>query len=197
VRDRSTDTPIRIWVPGCSTGEEVYSIAISLLESLDGVAGNPQIQIYGTDLRDSAVDDARAGTYLENIVSDVSPERLDRFFTRGNGQLQVSKAVRDLCVFARHDLIRDPPFSRLDLISCRNVLIYLEAAVQRRVMANFHYALNPGGLLVMGSSETIVASADLFLPVHREQRVYAPQAAAARTIPRPGRDEEDTASSTT
>jgi two-component system CheB/CheR fusion protein len=186
VRDRSTDAPIRIWVPGCSTGEEVYSIAISLLESLDGTAGNPQIQIYGTDLRDIAVEEARAGSYLENIVSDVSPERLDRFFTRGNGHLQVSKTVRDLCVFARHDLIRDPPFSRLDLISCRNVLIYLEAPVQRRVMANFHYALNPGGLLVLGSSETIVASADLFLPVHREQRIYAPQAGAARTIPRAG-----------
>lgn len=186
VRDRPTDAPIRIWVPGCSTGEEAYSIAISLLESLDGLPSNPQIQVYGTDLRDGAVEEARAGTYLENIVSDVSPERLERFFTKLEGQFQVSKTVRDLCVFARHDLIRDPPFSRLDLISCRNVLIYLEAPVQRRVMANFHYALKPEGLLVLGSSETVVASADLFQPVHREQRIYTPQAAITQAVLGPG-----------
>ncbi|HJX29608.1 MAG TPA: chemotaxis protein CheB [Thermoanaerobaculia bacterium] len=186
VRDRPTDAPIRIWVPGCSTGEEAYSIAICLLESLDGLPSNPQIQIYGTDLRDSAVEEARAGIYLENIVADVSAERLERFFAKGQGQFQVSKSVRDLCVFARHDLIRDPPFSHLDLISCRNVLIYLEAPVQRRVMANFHYALNSKGLLVLGSSETIVASPDLFLAVQREHRIYEPQATVAQAVHGPG-----------
>jgi two-component system CheB/CheR fusion protein len=186
VRDRPTDSPIRIWVPGCSTGEEAYSIAICLLECLDSQPSNPQIQIYGTDLRESAVEEARTGIYLENIVTDISPERLERFFVKGQGQLQVSKTVRDLCVFARHDLIRDPPFSHLDLISCRNVLIYLEAPVQRRVMANFHYALKPHGLLVLGSSETIVASSDLFLPVQREHRIYEPQTTVSHAVPGPG-----------
>ena len=182
LRDRAADAPVRVWVPGCSTGEEAYSIAICLLESLDDVAAGPPIQIFGTDVRDGAVDKARAGIYLENIASDVSPERLARFFVRVDGTFQVSKTVRDLCVFARHDLIRDPPFSHLDLISCRNVLIYLEPGVQRRVMANFRYALKPAGFLVLGSSETIVASSDLFVPVDREHRVFAP----SETVPRAG-----------
>jgi two-component system CheB/CheR fusion protein len=186
LQGRTPEAPVRIWVPGCSTGEEVYSIAICLLEILDGLAAAPTLQIFGTDLRESAVEKARAGIYLENIAADVTPERLGRFFARENGHFQVSKKVRNLCVFARHDLIRDPPFSRLDLISCRNVLIYLEPGVQRRVMANFHYALNPGGLLVLGSSETVIASADLFRPVNREHKVYAAQEAVAHTVPGPG-----------
>ncbi|HTG32012.1 MAG TPA: chemotaxis protein CheB [Thermoanaerobaculia bacterium] len=181
LRDRAADAPVRVWVPGCSTGEEAYSIAICLLESLDDLAASPPIQIFGTDVRDGAVDKARAGIYLENIASDVSPERLARFFAKVDGTFQVSKTVRDLCVFARHDLIRDPPFSHLDFISCRNVLIYLEPGVQRRVMANFRYALNPTGFLVLGSSETIVASSDLFLPVDREHKVFAPIGTVART----------------
>ncbi len=170
LQDRPADAPFRVWVPGCSTGEEVYSIAICLLESFDGLNGGPPIQIFGTDIRDGAVETARAGTYLENIAADVSPERLARFFAKADGHYQVIKAIRDVCVFARHDLIRDPPFSRLDLISCRNVLIYLEPVVQRRVMANFHYALNPKGVLVLGSSETAGGSSDLFLPVDASTR---------------------------
>jgi two-component system, chemotaxis family, CheB/CheR fusion protein len=186
LRDRAADAPVRVWVPGCSTGEEAYSIAICLLESLDDVAAGPPVQIFGTDVRDGAVDKARAGVYLENIASDVSPERLARFFAKVDGTFQVSKTVRDLCVFARHDLIRDPPFSHLDLVSCRNVLIYLEPGVQRRVMANFRYALKPTGFLVLGSSETIVASSDLFVPVDREHRVFAPSATVTRARLGPG-----------
>ncbi|HSS52853.1 MAG TPA: chemotaxis protein CheB, partial [Thermoanaerobaculia bacterium] len=182
LQNRSPDAPVRVWVPGCSTGEEVYSLAICLLESLDAVAAGPSIQIFGTDVRDGAVETARAGIYLENIAADVSPERLARFFAKMDGRLQVSKAVRDLCVFARHDLIRDPPFSRLDLISCRNVLIYLEPGVQRRVIANFHYALNRHGFLVLGSSETAGPSSDLFLPVDRESRVFAPVETVSHAI---------------
>ncbi len=140
LENRSPDAPLRVWVPGCSTGEEVYSLAICLLESLDARRRRAFIQIFGTDIRDSVVEKARAGIFLENIAAEVSPERLARFFVKMDGHYQVSKAVRDLCIFARHDLIRDPPFSRLDLISCRNVLIYLEPGVQRRVIANFHYA---------------------------------------------------------
>jgi two-component system CheB/CheR fusion protein len=186
LQDRAADAPVRVWVPGCSTGEEAYSIAICLLESLDDLAASPPIQIFGTDIRDGAVDKARAGIYLENIAADISPERLARFFAKVDGAFQISKTVRDLCVFARHDLIRDPPFSHLDLISCRNVLIYLEAGVQRRVMANFRYALKPTGVLVLGSSETIVASSDLFLPVDRENKVFAPIGTVARTGLGPG-----------
>ena len=191
LRDRAADAPVRVWVPGCSTGEEAYSIAICLLESLDEVAAGPPVQIFGTDVRDSAVDKARAGIYLENIASDVSPERLARFFAKVDGTFQVSKTVRDLCVFARHDLIRDPPFSHLDLVSCRNVLIYLEPGVQRRVMANFRYALRPTGFLVLGSSETIVASSDLFVPVDREHRVFAPSETVTRASLGPGRGRPD------
>jgi two-component system CheB/CheR fusion protein len=186
LKGRAADAPVRVWVPGCSTGEEAYSIAICLLESLDDLAASPPIQIFGTDIRDGAVDKARAGIYLENIAADVSPERLARFFAKVDGAFQISKTVRDLCVFARHDLIRDPPFSHLDFISCRNVLIYLEPGVQRRVMANFRYALNPTGVLVLGSSETIVASSDLFLPVDREHRVFAPIEKVARVGLSPG-----------
>ncbi|HEV7508425.1 MAG TPA: chemotaxis protein CheB [Thermoanaerobaculia bacterium] len=182
LQNRAPDATIRVWVPGCSTGEEVYSLAICLLESLDVVASGPSIQIFGTDVRDSAVETARAGIYLENIAAEVSPERLARFFVKMDGHLQVSKAVRDLCIFARHDLIRDPPFSRLDLISCRNVLIYLEPGVQRRVIANFHYALNRQGFLVLGSSETAGSSSDLFLPVDREHRVFAPAETVSHAI---------------
>ncbi|MEO6196095.1 MAG: chemotaxis protein CheB [Thermoanaerobaculia bacterium] len=181
LQDRAADAPVRVWVPGCSTGEEAYSIAICLLESLDDVTAGPPIQIFGTDVRDGAVDKARAGIYLQNIAADVSPERLARFFAKVDGTFQVSKTVRDLCVFARHDLIRDPPFSHLDLISCRNVLIYLEPGVQRRVMANFRYALNPTGVLVLGSSETAGTSSDLFLPVDRGHRVFAPSETVAHT----------------
>ncbi|MFY9823617.1 MAG: chemotaxis protein CheB [Thermoanaerobaculia bacterium] len=186
LQNRSADDPVRVWVPGCSTGEEVYSLAICLLESLDAVAAGPSIQIFGTDIRDSAVEKARAGYYLENITAEVSPGRLARFFAKVDGHFQVSKAVRDLCVFACHDLIRDPPFSHLDLISCRNVLIYLEPGVQRRVMANFHYALNRQGFLVLGSSETAGSSSDLFLPIDREYRVFTPLETVAHTIPGPG-----------
>lgn len=186
LQGRNPEAPVRVWVPGCSTGEEAYSVAICLLAGLDGLGASPPIQIFGTDLRESAVEKARAGLYLENIAADVPPEMLERFFSRVNSNYQVSKTVRDLCVFARHDLIRDPPFSRVDFISCRNVLIYLEPGVQRKVMANFHYALNPTGLLLLGSAETVVASADLFQPVDRENRIYARQAAVPHTVPGPG-----------
>ena len=186
LRDRPADAPVRVWVPGCSTGEEVYSLAICLLESLDDAAPSPPIQIFGTDIRDGAVEKARAGIYLENIATDVSPERLARFFAKVDGHYQVSKAVRDLCVFARHDLIRDPPFSRLDLISCRNVLIYLEPGVQRRVMANFHYALNASGRPrpgELGDGRRVIRPVPAGRPGAPGLR---PEETVAHTVPGPG-----------
>jgi two-component system CheB/CheR fusion protein len=182
LKGRAPGSPIRVWVPGCATGEEVYSIVICLLEAAEEAKGNPTFQVFGTDLSESAVERARAGRYLENIAQDVSPERLGRFFTKVDGRYQVSKAIRDMCVFARHDLTRDPPFSRLDLISCRNLLIYLEPGLQQRVLAIFHYALRPSGFLLLGASETAVASEKLFAPVDRKHRIYSKRATEAPAI---------------
>jgi two-component system CheB/CheR fusion protein len=191
LKDRPPGATIRVWVPGCATGEEVYSIVICLLERAGELKGNPSFQVFATDLSESVLVKARAGSYLENIAQDVSPERLQRFFTKVDGGYQVIKAVRDMCVFARHDLTTDPPFSRLDLISCRNILIYLELPLQQRVLAIFHYALQPSGCLLLGASETAAASQDLFAPLDKKHRIYSKRptsAPAALGFAAPGGD---------
>jgi len=142
VTERSADEPIRIWVPGCATGEEAYSHVIGLREFLEEKDSNLPIQMFATDLSAAAVTRARAGTFPASIEKEVSSDRLRRFFVKTDGRYQVSKLIRDACVFAPHDLTRDPPFSKVDLISCCNVLIYLSAALQERVLPIFHYALN-------------------------------------------------------
>lgn len=155
LEQRPPKAPVRIWVPGCASGEEVYSIAICLLEFLGERASTTPIQIFGTDLSESAIEAARAGCYDENIAGEVSPERLLRFFVKSNAHYRIAHSIRDLCVFAKHDVTHDPPFSRQDLISCQNLLIYLEPVLQQRVIPLFHYALKPGGALVLGPAETI------------------------------------------
>ncbi|HEY9761068.1 MAG TPA: chemotaxis protein CheB [Trichocoleus sp.] len=172
--------PIRIWVAGCSTGEEAYSIAICLLEFLDKLPIKPPIQIYATDISERAIERARSGFYKENMVAEVSPERLSRFFTPVEGGYQISKFVRELCVFAKHNLCSDPPFSKLDLISCRNVLIYLGTALQKKVLPIFHYGLRPTGYLILGTSETTGEAADLFTLVDKKHKIYAARLAPAR-----------------
>ena len=172
--------PVRVWVPGCSTGEEAYSLAIALVEFSEKKAANIPIQIFATDIFDGAINNARAGRYLENIASDLSSERLERFFVRMDGGYQVSKFIREMCVFAKHDLTRDPPFSNLDLISCRNVLIYLGQESQSRAMAVFHYALQPAGFLLLGKSEAIGRFPDLFAPVDRKYKIYSKMPGPAR-----------------
>jgi two-component system, chemotaxis family, CheB/CheR fusion protein len=173
LKQRSPGKAVRVWVPGCATGEEVYSIVICLLECA-GEANSPFVfQVFATDLSESNLQKARSGTYPATIAQDVSPERLRRSFTRVDGGYQVNKAIRDMCVFARHDLTRDPPFSRIDLISCRNVLIYLEPRQQQRVLAVLHYALQPSGIVLLGASETAGASQDLFTPVDKKHRIYS------------------------
>jgi two-component system CheB/CheR fusion protein len=172
LKDRTANSPIRIWVAGCATGEEVYSLAICLLEFLGDRASNVPIKILATDVNEAALEKARAGMYIDNIELDVPAERIRRFFGKVNGHYQVGKAVRDLCVFSKHNLATDPPFSRLDLISCRNVLIYLDSALQKRVLPLLHYGLNPGGFLLLGSSETIGPFGDLFTVVDSKQRLY-------------------------
>ena len=172
VGDVASSTPLRVWVAGCATGEEVYSLAIVVREVLGDSLEDGRVQIFGTDVSESAVSFARQGLYAASIADDVSPERLRRFFVKTDGVYQVTKAVRDMCVFARQDLTRDPPFSHLDLICCRNVLIYMDSALQRKLLSMFHYALNPGGFLALGHAESIGYHSDLFVPMNKKNKVY-------------------------
>lgn len=173
MHNRSPSSPIRIWVAGCSTGEEVYSIAICLLEFLDDLHSLPTIQIFGTDISDSALEKARAATYITTQVDQISPERLRRFFDKVEGGYQISKVVRKMCVFAKQNLIADPPFSHLDLISCRNLLIYLGSVLHKKVIPLFHYSLKPTGFLLLGTSESTGEYSDLFALVDKKQKIYS------------------------
>jgi two-component system CheB/CheR fusion protein len=174
------DKPLRIWVPGCATGEEVYSLAIIFHEALAALSMECPVQVFGTDVSDTSIDRARSGMYTDSIAAEVSAERLRRFFTRVDGGYRVAKSIRDCCIFARQNLTKDPPFSKLDLISCRNVLIYLGAILQRRVMSIFHYSLQPEGYLLLGSSETIGNYAELFTLVDRRNKIYQRKGALGR-----------------
>jgi two-component system CheB/CheR fusion protein len=169
--NKPPDESIRVWVPGCSTGEEAYSIAMVLLECLGARLGSIPIQIFGTDISAVSIEKARAGVYSESSLGEVSQERLRRFFVKVAGGFQIAKSLREMCVFARHDLAEDPPFSRLDLISCRNVLIYMGPVLQKKIMGIFHYALKPTGFLMQGKSESITGFADLFTAVDREHKI--------------------------
>lgn len=180
IKDKSPGTPIRIWVAGCSTGEEAYSIAICLLETLADQLPRIPIQIYATDISEVVIEHARNGVYTASQVANVSPERLYRFFVQVEGGYQISKSVRELCVFARQNLIGDPPFSRLDLITCRNVLIYLDNALQKRLLPIFHYGLKPTGFLMLGASETVGDFLDLFTLCDKKNKIYAKKLSAAR-----------------
>ncbi|NEU83459.1 chemotaxis protein CheB [Nostoc sp. UIC 10630] len=183
IQNKSPGLPIRIWVAGCSTGEEVYSIAISLLEFLSDKVTPPPIQIFATDISEIAIDKARSGIYVENQMIEVSPERRRRFFNAlEGGGYQISKAVRELCVFARQDLGSDPPFSNLDLISCRNVLIYLDETLQKRILPIFHYSLNPTGFLLLGTSESTGKYSELFTLIDKKYKIYAKKLTANRPI---------------
>jgi len=162
---------IRVWVPGCSTGEEAYSVAMVLLECLGDRVSSTPIQIFGTDISAVSIEKARAGVYSESSLGEVSQGRLRRFFVKVESGFQIAKSLREMCVFARQDLAQDPPFSRLDLISCRNVLIYMGPVLQKKVMGIFHYALKPTGFLMLGKSESIGGFADLFTVVDREHKI--------------------------
>ena len=182
LRDRKPNEPVRVWVPGCATGEEVYSIAIAFVEGIAGQGSCP-MQIFGTDISANAVERARAGIFPADIAAEMSPQRLERFFTKIDGGYRVSQSLRDCCIFARQNVTNDPPFSHLDLISCRNVMIYLGSLLQRKVMGMFHYALRPGGVLVLGSSETIGTFGDLFAPIDRKHKIYGRKAGAVAPVP--------------
>jgi len=176
ISSTAPNAPIRMWVPGCSTGEEAYSLAIALLEFLGAHSINRPIQIFATDINETVIEKARAGIYPQSIMSDVSPARLSRFFVEVAQGYQVSKTIRDVCVFARQDIGKEPPISRVDLVSCRNVMIYFGLALQKRIFPIFHYALNPSGFLILGASESIGVFADLFSLLDKKYRVYAKKA---------------------
>lgn len=171
-KDRTLREPIRIWVPACSTGQEAYSLAILLIEVLGDKASSIPIQIFATDLSEAVVAKARQGTYTKAEVIDVSARRLQRFFTKTDDHYRINRNVRDLCVFAPHNVLKDPPFSRLDLISCRNLLIYLNNPYQRKAIATFHYGLNPNGYLLLGKSETVGSLTALFSQLEKNYKVY-------------------------
>lgn len=173
VKNRPAGTPIRIWVPGCSTGEEVYSIAISLFEFLNEIGMQYPIQIFATDISEQVIQKARLGIYPENISKYVTKERLDRYFDKVEDDYKVHKMIRDLCLFSTHDVTSDPPFAKLDLISCRNVLIYFTTVLQKRVIPIFHYALNPKGYLWLGKSENPGEFSKLFNLVEKTQKIYS------------------------
>ena len=169
----SASGAVRIWVPGCSTGEETYSHAMSLVEFLGEERADVAIQVFGTDLSERAIQTARAGVYKENIEADVTPARLRRFFYKADGGYQIRKAIRDLCIFSTQNVFNDPPFSRMDLVSCRNVMIYLSQSLQKRVIPIFHYALNPTGFLMLGSTEGLLgAGSELFEMTDKKQKIF-------------------------
>ena len=170
--DKPDDYIFRVWVAGCATGEEAYSIAILLREFMDEAHQEFKILIYATDLDDDAIAVARAGIYPPNIAQDVHPERLRRFFIKEDAGYRVKKNIREMVVFAIQNVIKDPPFTRLDLLSCRNLMIYLEPEIQNRLIPSFHYALKPGGVLFLSPSESIASHPDLFAPLNRKWKFY-------------------------
>ena len=183
------DDPFRVWILGCSTGQEAYSIAMAFTEAADDVPRARKLQVFATDLNEALLDKARHGLYARSLAEDISPERLRRFFVEEEGGYRVIKPLRDMVVFARQNLINDPPFSRMDLISCRNVLIYLEAGLQRKAIPTFHYALKPDGFLFLGASESVGAFTDLFEPIDKKHKIYGRKAAVTPALHLPFRKE--------
>jgi two-component system CheB/CheR fusion protein len=180
LKDKSSKESIRIWAPGCSTGEETYSLAMLLLESLGDKVSSYQIQLFGTDANERGIEKARAGIYGERMAQEVSPERLRRFFTKVDEGYRVSKGVRDLCVFAKQNLVEDPPFSRMSLVACRNLLIYLGPELQRKVVPILHYALRPSGYLFLGHAESAAGFPEFFASFDKKHKIFVKKALTGR-----------------
>ncbi|MFO1241759.1 MAG: CheR family methyltransferase [Rickettsiales bacterium] len=170
-RNRRAEDTIRIWVPGCATGEEAYTIAMLLREHLDNAKQAPEVQIFATDIDEQALSTARAGAYPLGITEEIRPERLKRFFIKKGQQYHINKEIRAMVLFSVHNLINDPPFSKLDMISCRNLLIYLGSHLQKKLIPLFHYALKPGGFLFLGPSENLSSHRELFRPIAAKHRI--------------------------
>jgi len=176
------DETVRVWVLGCSTGQEAYSIAMALLEAAENAPRARKLQVFATDLNDVLLDKARHGLYPKSLAQDVSPERLRRFFVEEEAGYRIAKPLREMVVFARQNVISDPPFSRMDLISCRNLLIYLEPSLQKKAIPTFHYALKPQGFLFLGASESTGGYTDLFELVDKKHKIYSKKAALAQAL---------------
>lgn len=172
LKNKSINNPLRIWVAACSTGEEAYSMAMMILDIAGNNAGNARIQIFATDLSETAIAKARAGIYTIADVATLSGEHLEKYFVKADGHYRIIKRIRDLCVFSPHNVFKDPPFSRADIVSCCNLLIYFDVILQKKVLANFHYALNKNGYLILGKSETIGASTHLFTQAEKKVKIY-------------------------
>jgi two-component system, chemotaxis family, CheB/CheR fusion protein len=172
VKNRESSESIRIWIAGCATGEEAYSTGICIAEYLEQKKWNVPVQIFATDLDEKAIEKARLGIYSKNAAQHISAQRLKKFFVKLNGHYQIIKPIRDMCIFSLHNLIKDPPFSRIDLISCQNVLIYIEAAPQRKILQSFHYALKPSGFLLLGKSESIGNATELYHQPKKDSKLY-------------------------
>ena len=181
------DEPVRVWVLGCSTGQEAYSIAMAFVEASGQASRARKLQVFATDLNEALLDKARHALYPKSLAQDVSPERLRRFFIEEEGGYRIAKPLREMVVFARQNLITDPPFSRIDLISCRNLLIYLEPSLQQKAIPSFHYALNPEGVLFLGASESIGQFADLFKPADRKHKIFIRKASPTPSLSLPVR----------
>ncbi|MDP1558035.1 MAG: CheR family methyltransferase [Nitrosomonas sp.] len=181
ITEDSRKQALRIWVPGCSTGEEVYSLAIVLFEFLGNQINTTPIQIFATDIDKDAIDKARQGIYPPSIAEDVEPERLRRFFIKTAVGYQICKTIRNVCVFAVQNVTKDPPFSRLNLICCRNLFIYLGTVLQKKVLHTFHYALRPDGILMLGTSETIGSEASLFSLIDKKSKIYSRKSLPGQT----------------
>jgi two-component system CheB/CheR fusion protein len=189
-RKKDENEPLRIWIAGCATGEEAYSMAICLQEQLGDKAAAMKIQIFATDISETAIAKARTGVYRPGELEGISPSRLQQFFTKIDGSYQVNKVIRDMCVFAHHNLLKDPPFSKIDLVSCRNVLIYLEPVLQKRALTTFNYSLQQDGYLMLGKSETIGTNTDIFTPYNSSEKIYHRKGAVGRfmAVSSPGRE---------
>ncbi|MBN1869174.1 MAG: response regulator [Candidatus Omnitrophica bacterium] len=172
LKNKTKGQEVRIWVPGCSSGEEAYSIAICLIELMENKKSEVPIKIFATDASESGIHKAHRGLYGENIKNDVTPECLKRFFTKEGHSYKISKRLREMCIISKHNVFSDPPFSNLDLISCRNLLIYLQPVLQRSVFYKFHYGLRPGGFLFLGNSESVSGYSNLFKALDRKQRIF-------------------------
>ncbi|WP_373518738.1 chemotaxis protein CheB, partial [Pricia sp.] len=193
LENKTSDRPVRVWVAGCSTGEEAYSIAMALHE----LSGHRQfkdapkkVQVFATDISAPAIAKARSGMYSKSDVKGLSPERLQTYFTKNNGGYQVNRPIRDSCVFAVHDFLKDPPFGRMDLISCRNVLIYMGGYLQKKALTTFHYALDPKGILWLGKSETTGGVPAHFTAIDKKHKLYSRKAVTGHSVPTTGRRSE-------
>jgi two-component system CheB/CheR fusion protein len=185
IKNRPASETIRVWVAGCSTGEEAYSIAICFKEFLgsrSSTGPEERVQIFATDLSEPAIAKARMGIYTKIELAGISVQRVTEFFTKTNGSYQVNRQLRDMCVFAGHNFLKDPPFGKMDLISCRNVLIYMEPYLQKKALTTFHYALNPNGFLLLGKSETTGGVPDLFAPAAKNEKLYTRKDVPSRFI---------------